>query len=139
MIRTEVLEFLLGDWKHGKLLMDPFILAISGFSCKENGKQLFLGGPVASRINNGIRRKGDTYKRNAKQDKNSASQSLKPGDTNRSMESSYHHIFRFLKVEIFFFFFLKGVWMPVSETDTGETSVLEAALKASLSQPLPPW
>ena len=52
--------------------MDPFILAISGFSCKENGKQVFLGGPVASRINNGIRRKGDTYKRNAKQDKNSA-------------------------------------------------------------------
>lgn len=28
--------------------------------------------------------------------------------------------------------------MPVSETDTDETSVLEAALKASLSQPLPP-
>lgn len=106
--------------------MDSFILAISGFSCKENGKQIFLGGPVARRINNGIRRKGETYKRkpnktktlhhrvsdletirNVKQDRNSESQSLRPGDNNRSMVPSYHHIFRFLKAEIFFFFFLK--------------------------------
>lgn len=121
MIRTEVWEFHLGDWKHGKLLMDPFILAISGFSCKENGKQIFLGGPVACRINNGIRRKGETYKRkqnktktlhhrvsdpetvmNAKQDRNSESQCLRPGDDNRSMAHSYYHIFRFLKAEFFF-------------------------------------
>ena len=120
MIRTEVWEFHLGDWKHGKLLMDPFILAISGFSCKENGKQIFLGGPVACRINNGIRRKWETYKRkqnktktlhhrvsdletatNAKQDRNSESQCLRHGDDNRSMAPSYYHIFRFLKAESF--------------------------------------
>lgn len=59
--------------------MDSFILSISGFSCKENGKQIFLGGPVARRINNGIRRKRETYKRKPNKTK-TVSQSLRPGD-----------------------------------------------------------
>ena len=43
--------------------------------------------------------------RNVKQDRNSESQSLRPGDNNRSMVPSYHHIFRFLKAEVFFVLF----------------------------------
>lgn len=45
-----------------KLLSNLFLTAVSNFSWKESGKQILQGGPGATRIYNGMGRKGQTSK-----------------------------------------------------------------------------
>lgn len=78
-----------------------YFLQLSGFSCRESGRQILLRGPPATRIYNCIRRKIETTKGMHKKPRES--QTLWPGDSDRSMLSSGYQILMFLKAEVFFF------------------------------------